>query len=508
MSEPGWPPVKQIEAPQWNSKVPREILTLLAKPHWPHPAATTARAFFATGELDAAAVRLADRWYRHLATRRIAVPREQDFLTFGSSAKLKNLHKVLRLIAPQDLSPIMPALTAKRSEAWQKAKATAAGCSTSRPRPRAPELSVPFANLPKAWQRALREMRSLRQTHDAGRLSPDDRNPPSTKVIRNMEMTLRTLAGDCARQGLPVELTIETFTAWRSARLSPWIDSRGRQRAPNRHVTIAARCKELAVFAAWCEMDEALISEIHHHLRRHMRASKGAQKRKEEWMLANELGIGDVWVHAEELLEAAMAAPPASASRLRLTLDAACLAFSIVAPLRIGDLHRLRIGEHLERCADGWSLSIVTEKTGAPYERPRLWPELTPFLDAIILLSAPGGDFWSGYDARSMPSTTVFSRNLGKTDCHLGWPSKAWRRHFGIGAHIVRSLWHQMMFESEDDDQYIALALCGQGNERTAMEYIMKGNRVRARRRGRAKIRASREAVAHPSEDHTGGSRR
>ncbi len=52
-----------------------------------------------------------------------------------------------------------------------------------------------------------------------------------------------------------------------------------------------------------------------------------------------------------------------------------------------------------------------------------------------------------------------------------------------------------MMFESEDDDQYIALALCGQGNGRTAMEYIMKGNRKRAARRGRAKICEIRRSV-------------
>jgi hypothetical protein len=49
-----------------------------------------------------------------------------------------------------------------------------------------PELSLPLEDLPKDWQRALREMRSLRQTLDTGRLSLDDRMPPSAKVIRNL----------------------------------------------------------------------------------------------------------------------------------------------------------------------------------------------------------------------------------------------------------------------------------------------------------------------------------
>lgn len=191
----------------------------------------------------------------------------------------------------------------------------------------------------------------------------------------------------------------------------------------------------------------------------------------------------------------AVMAPPASTVRVDLTLDAAGLALSIVVPLRIGDLHRLGIGEHLKRNADGWSISILTDKTGALYERPRLWPELTPFLDAVILLTAPGGDFWAGYDARSAPSSAIFSQDFGKTGCCELWPTKVWTRHFGIGAHIVRSLWHQMMYESEGDEQYIALALCAQGHGRTAMEYIMRGNRKRAVRRGRAKIRAARDAA-------------
>jgi hypothetical protein len=52
-----------------------------------------------------------------------------------------------------------------------------------------------------------------------------------------------------------------------------------------------------------------------------------------------------------------------------------------------------------------------------------------------------------------------------------------------------------MMFDSEDNDQYIALALCGQGHGPTAMEYIVRGNQARALRRGRVKLRSAREAA-------------
>jgi hypothetical protein len=211
---------------------------LLAGPHWPGPAAAAAETSLAAGALDAASVRLADRWYRHLAMRRVAVPREHDFTAFGSLGQLERLRNALRLIAPRDLAPILPALTAKRAEAWRKAKAMSEGPAAPR-QGRAPELSIPFANLPKAWQRALREMRSLRRTLDAGRLSLDDRTPPSGKVIRNLESTLRIFGGVCTAKNLPMELTIETFTAWRATRRA----------AGNRDVTIASRCKELALFA-------------------------------------------------------------------------------------------------------------------------------------------------------------------------------------------------------------------------------------------------------------------
>jgi hypothetical protein len=52
------------------------------------------------------------------------------------------------------------------------------------------------------------------------------------------------------------------------------------------------------------------------------------------------------------------------------------------------------------------------------------------------------------------------------------------------------------MFECEDNDQWIALALCGQGNGRTAQHHIFEGRENRSSRRGRAKIQALRQRHA------------
>lgn len=474
--------------------MPREIPAFAPGGHWPAGAAATARAAAATGALDAAGLRLLDRWYRHLAERRVAVPRIDDYASFRGIETVRRLRTALVHVAPDDLPPLRLALRSLEAARWQSIRAAAGSPPTQQTGPK-PELSLPLGELPKSWRTSLKEMRTLRTTLDSGRLTIEDRTPPSAKVIRKLESTLRIFAGVCRTNGHPIELTKETFNLWREARLAPRIDRKGRQRAGNRHGTVASRCKELALFASWCDMDEDLLSEIRQRGRRHLNAGRGDQKRKEAWMLSNDVGIGDVWVMAEELLEAAAAAPPGSALRASLTFDAACLALSIVAPLRIGDLHRITFGEHLERTADGWSLSIRTDKTDRLYHRPRLWPEVTPFLDAVILLDAPGSDFWPCYQERVAAGAWLFSQDGGASEPDELWPTKVWERHVGIGAHIVRSMWHQMMFDSEDDDQYIALALCGQGHGRTAMDYIVRGNQARALRRGRAKMRAAREAA-------------
>ena len=473
--------------------MPHEPAPFLPAGHWPAAAAASARAASSVGSLDPAGLRLLDRWYRHLADRRVAIPRAADYASFRGIDTLRRLRAALVHVAPGDVPPLRLALHSLEAARWQAIRA-AAGSPPKQPTGPKPELSLPLSELPKAWRTALKEMLTLRTTLDSGRLAIEDRTPPSAKVIRNLELTLRIFAGVCRTNGRPIELTKETFNLWRETRLVPRIDRKGRQRAGNRHVTVASRCKELALFAAWADMDEELVSEIRQRGRRHLNAGRGDQKRKEAWMLSHDVGIGDVWVQAEEQLEAAMAAPMASALRALLTYDAACLALSIVAPLRIGDLHRIRFGEHLTRSAEGWSLSILTDKTGALYHR-QLWPEVTSFLDAVVLLDAPGSDFWTCYQDRCEAGVWLFSQDAGASEPDELWPTKVWERHVGIGAHIVRTMWHQMMFDSEDDDQYIALALCGQGHGRTAMEYIVRGNRARALRRGRAKMRAAREAA-------------
>jgi len=191
----------------------------------------------------------------------------------------------------------------------------------------------------------------------------------------------------------------------------------------------------------------------------------------------------------------AQAARPGSRQRQKLFLEAAALALPVVAPLRIGDLGRLVYGESLRREASGWSMRINTSKTKQNYARAELWPELTPFLDALLVEECGDADLWVTYDARK--GTPVFSLDFGATGLSADWISDVWFKHVGCGAHIVRTLWHQLAWESDQDQTWMALALCGQRDERTAKEYRVSAARHKAAKKGRQSMRALRRQLAH-----------
>lgn len=430
---------------------------------------------------EAARHRLLAKWDAHLEERGALHPVMEDFLSFGSLPQLERLRDALNRHRPNSVGDMRLALRRKRSEKWRKTHPEPETRESRKPRGPT-RLSMAEADLPRPWRRALREMRTSRTTLDRGLLELDDRTPPSATVICNLASTLRVFGRVCVDHSLPVEMTRETIDLYRAARHAEG----------NVSVSIAGRLKELLTFARWCEAEEDVIRKLVRLHKLYAEAAKGERKRKDIWAAKHGEGIGEVWTKAEELLALSQAAPEGSMLRATLTLDAACLALSVVCPLRCGDLHRIEIGTELARKEKGWSLYIETRKTGRPYHRPELWPELTPFLDAVVMLDQSGRDFHDAYVAKH--GTALFSRDGGASTPAVDWPSRCWFRHFEIGAHIVRSLWHSLMFESEDDEQWIALALCGQGNARTAQEYILEGRKKRAGRRGRAKIRAIRQA--------------
>ncbi len=442
---------------------------------------------------DASKRRLA-RWQAHLAARGFSIPDADAFRSFGRLSTLERLRDVLAESAPEQCGPLARVISELKREKRQREKPRNKGGARGVER----TLSVTPAELPPSWQATIADMRQRRMEVDAGMVDVGDVSPPALSQIRATEYVLRCVAKTCTDAGRDPALDIDGVRAW--------ID---RQEDCGKCQTgVSMQLRKIAGFLAYRGEDKKLRKRLAREAARYGRIGRLKRKRKHAWLLANSTDIGKVWDLAVELLGKSRLMKPGTSRRYLLALHAAALALAIAAPLRISDLSRLRIGHEISRSATGWAMALVTRKTASGYERPELWPELTEFLDELLVLEAPGGALWRGYDARV--GTALFSRDGGKTALTADWISDVWYEHVGTGEHIVRTLWHQIAFDSDTDRTWMALALCGQkGGGKTADEYRERNNRARAVKAGRRTLAAARQAALRGEfpKDPDGGRR-
>jgi hypothetical protein len=443
---------------------------LLAGAHWPDDWASAAFALARDGRADQAQLRLVDAWLRFRAASGSAVPATEDFLAWGGLANLKRLEAALGVLGLRDAKRRL------RAEQWRREKAAQPLPARSRQR----AASVDADALPRAWQRALREMRLAASERDDDVVALDARRVYAPRSIDRMEHTLCQLALESCRVGLEPAISPPCVDALVRA-----LAARGRRAA-----TKAARCKELVLFGLWIEAEPAALDHARCRRADFERQAGGQRKRKDEWLLTHDLHVGDVYLHAQRLAAQADALPPQQDRTLHRRLEAAAIGLSVNAPLRIGDLHRLVVGQDVVRDAEGWRLATRTRKTGAMYDAGRLWPEVEAMLDTLILDGHPPGDFWRRLEARD--GTPLFSLDDGRTGVAVEWPSRVWRRHFGIGEHIIRSLWHMVCHLEEPESAWAALAQCGQRSGRTAQHYLVRVGRRLAARKGQRMLQGVR----------------
>ena len=418
--------------------------------------------------------RLLDRFVTHLAGN--AAPTREMFLAFGSKSRLDKLMAPLQAAHPFWAPELREALRVRNAERWQKEReGIEPGISGKKPK-----LSVSLEQIPKTWQRAIKEMKSTRNQVDRGILTLDDRVPPSGKVIAKLERSARQLVFAANEVGLNPALDMPCVRAFLAA-------SKGRGTKP---ITRCARLKELMVLACWIDEDDH--AEILNAMRRKKnqldRLAQRQRKQKEEWLIQNPIEVVDCWMLAEELLQEAMSMPSGYTARLDLTLDALAIALAVNVPLRIGDLHRIQIGVHMIRSfeRDTWTVDLRCEKMGNDYVA-ELWPELTPFLDAVVLAGRSEGILAARL--RELDGQYLFAKYGQKLGA--GWVSTAWRRHIGTGEHIVRTLWHEEALD--DADTWMALVLCGQdGGDAVARHYQVKQQKRQAGRRAKSLMRSAR----------------
>lgn len=418
--------------------------------------------------------RLLDRFMAHLAGT--AAPTYETFLAFGSRSRLQRLMAPLQAAHPTWAPALREALHALDVEKYRKEREGI----TPRTSGKKAELAVPVEQLPKTWRRALKDMKAARNQLDRGILTLDDRAPPSAKVIDKLEYTVRQLVLFADKASLEPALDMPCVRAFLVA-------SNGRGTKP---ITRCARLKELMILACWIDEDahEDVLAAMRRKKNQLARLAERQRKNKEAWLIQNPTEVVDCWMLAEELLQEAMSLPPGSTARLDKTLDALAIALAVNIPLRIGDLHRLQLGVHVTRCfeRDTWTVDLRCEKKGNGYVA-ELWPELTPFLDAVVLAGRPDGAM--ACRLRQIDTQYLFAKYGHKLSA--GWISTVWRRHVGTGEHIVRTLWHEEALD--DADTWMALVLCGQdGGSRTAREYQVKQQKRQAGRRAKSLMRAAR----------------
>lgn len=425
----------------------------------------------------AAAARRLTRWQGHLAARKTTIPDAEDYLSFGALSSLERLRDVLAIASPEHCGPLARVISdLKRKKTFRAGKQAKGGMPGI-----GRQLSVPISDLPEDWKATLGEMRRRRTDLDAGMIDLGDIPPPAKSQIRAIEYVLCCIARVCLDAGRPAELDMDSIGAWLSRQ-----EGRGQVETSS-----SLQLRKIREFLIYRAENKALSKRLAKEAARYGRIGRLKRKRKHSWLLASPTDIGKVWALAEDLLEQSRDAKPGTSRRYLLALHAAVLALAVAAPLRIGDLWRLRIGGEITRDVTGWSMALATQKTGGDYDRPELWPELTEFLDELLVLEAPGGDLWVGYEQRQ--GTPLFSRDGGATPLSADWISDVWYEHVGTGAHIVRTLWHQLAYDSDIDRTWMALALCGQHARSTASAYHEKNTRARAVRAGRQALMAVRQ---------------
>lgn len=407
----------------------------------------------------------------------MTTPYEEDFRSFGKLSTLERLRKELAVISPEQCGPLAAVISDLKRQKTAMAGSQAKGGQRGKPI----ELSIPKADLRPDWHATIDEMRQRREGINTGMIELDNVEPPALSQLRGIEYVLRGLSKVCIDNSMPIEISLQS--------VQHWVE---RQCANGQNETSTGMLlRQMSKFLSLRGEKKKLRKKLNKEAARYARIGRLKRKRKHEWLLQNPTDVAKVWDLAEDIRGQCCAASPGTAKRYLLALHAVALALPVAVPLRISDLSRLLIGEEIVRDATGWSLKIRTQKTGADYERSELWPELTKYLDLLITLDAPGGDLWLGYERRQ--GTPLFSRDRGATGLTADWISDVWYEHVGTGEHIIRTLWHQVAYDSDVDRTWMALALCGQRSRSTSKEYHDKNQRARAVRAGRKTLMKVRQ---------------
>jgi len=329
-------------------------------------------------------------------------------------------------------------------------------------------VSLSEAAWPRAWRRAVHRLRRRAGARQLNLVTGDEGEVVSPKVLRSLTNTVAEFARVAADADLGEAVSHPLIDRWLAG-----LEARG-----VRAVTKAIRLKEVRIFAAEIGADAAVVDYVRALAAAFAREANGHRSRKAATFFALDFGLGEVFERARTCRQRAAEIPPWRDEALHARLDAALLGLSVAAPLRCGDLHRLRIGRELDRTTEGWRLAIDQEKTGTIYELRRLWPEVGEMLDCLVLGGRDESHLWPRLGALSGRALFAWDDDHAEP-VDDGWPTQVWRRHLGVGVHIVRSLWATHYAEEAPAESWAASDLLGHRSGRAREAYEIRVRRQR-----------------------------
>lgn len=403
-------------------------------------------------------LRVFARFLAFTAARGITVPTVDDYLAFGadvaSSRRLRSLKAAIDALMPG--SPAAHVILSEAIARKEPPKPAKAG-SVLRP---AAQRRVALDALPPAWRAKLTAWRTgLVALHEA---------VPAPSVIDNTEDILREYAKVQIDAGAPVAITIEgvrrmeaSRTAHAKTRQAPAYTSQG-DRPATRHTAVM----RLRKFGDALGIDRLTLEAIRTHenaLRADLQSVVPLKFGRYEQLP----DLKETWQLAHALLEQSAEARRRP-TKIRLLNEAFCIAFWTLIPLRLGD-GQLIWGKDIWQDGDCYRIDITTTKEDEPL-RGRLHKRLEPFVDAVLLRGL-NVDHLAHLRTLSQTEQVPVLRDVSGKGLADGYPSSAWRRHMGTGAHIARTRIHTELGQLGPEGVEMALALTAQRDARSQFAY-------------------------------------
>ncbi|MFT6091332.1 hypothetical protein [Sulfitobacter sp.] len=385
-------------------------------------------------------IRMVDRWLRH-KNAHVRVDEEMAERFSADATTFSKLSAIMTAIDPENPDNLV------LQQVQRKRRQAASGYVKKAPK-------LPYHDLPEPF---FAEM--VRLFREASGLS--------VSRLKSMCSALRRLCSACESAQIPVGLTMEAAEAFVNDLFE---DSDLELRS------VAGYCDLLGYFAknaGYPDEVYAALLEVHNAVKLEANTEL---RRKEHKLAQHPIDLVDVALTAHTLLDLACDQDDIR-NRRRDYVLAGAIAMLSKLQLRSFDLTHGVVGREFIRDSEGWRVNLETSKTGTSIIG-RLAPELTRYLDAVLLMDVSEAHLWSVYTRRI--GTALFGNPAqGWTPFGKTWLWRNMTERLHHGPHIVRTLIYDAVAADAELDAAVAQALCGHGNFTSRKFYEVGADRHR-----------------------------